>query len=181
MLDAIRKAIAGYVDELKRVRLAIERVSREREDLLFAPPAKEDFLTALDRWQAANTERYRAVLVQRLADLRSNRDALDDPSSFNAGIEHLRLFNVHRFSVAGTAPTETTALEQSLLGLFGGAVYQVLRTEIGKLPQLPDEITSADRARRLVKVEAELSELQAKERELVSAAEESGIDVQAVG
>ncbi|MCS4511130.1 hypothetical protein [Xylophilus ampelinus] len=187
MFEAIRQAITGYARELKQVRDAIERASREREDLLFAPPSKADLAAALERWHTANVQRYRSLVAASLAKLRTNREALDDLTAsddltaLDTGLQHLNLFGLIRSGPGGVIASETTAIEQSMLGLFGDSVYRILLAEVDKMPALPDELSTAERSRRLTKIDAELKTLRAKEETLVTAAEEAGINVEAVG
>ena len=55
---SIGKSLKDFASELQSTRGEIENITRQVEDITYAPASKEDVLKALETWAADNVKKY---------------------------------------------------------------------------------------------------------------------------
>lgn len=167
----IRKTLKGFADELSTIRFDIETLTREAEDIQFAPANKDDLFKALEVWAADNQVQYRAYLKTELNKLIQSPGDLAEKSS------------VHRhLHSRGFLPTPglSTPISRDvqLCGLLGPAKFVELVKAQAEAIEWPDQgLPMTERAPAIAKLEKKLAALRVREQDLISAAEKAGLTV----
>ena len=169
----IKKALAGYGDNLKKLRREIEVLQQEREDVMFAPPTCADARAAMAAWVESQAKVYRASIIPGLTALAANRLSIEDPARFNEHI--LRLPLIHK-KVYG--PVDGP-IDLFICALLGDVLIKAFDEFLEKMPQPANALSHEDRSRKLEQIDKKLSTLRETEQKMIAAAAEAGMTVEA--
>jgi hypothetical protein len=173
LIDSIRAALTQFTDEVQSLRNQIEKLLREREDLLGAPAAKADIVTVLHAWVDAQREVFLKTWGQRLqSDIASPTLDLVDP-------ERIRRHAASNYYGLVTGNSgDLRAVDAVLAGLLGGILKSAISTAVDEL-KWPGEpgLPMAERAKRVAAIDAKLDALKGKESDLVQAAAQARITI----
>lgn len=160
------------IDEFTSARLAkssrVEQLRREREDVVALPAAPSDTKKYFHTIIEQRGQEYIQAVAQHLAPMK--------PESLQ-NHQHTRQFgNLLAISAVGGGATPRT-IDAALCCLLGPTLRQAIDSVIDSMPTPAGAITLAERAARLKRIDAELDELLAEERELVAAGRAAGLAI----
>ena len=175
IFDAFKSSLSKYSSTLKGVREEIDRIELEIEDVHFAPIAKEDVQSAFRSWVITEGIEWRRLLGDRLAALRDQPIAMNDPDRLAKSMHEHGLLLLGAPPV-GQAFFEPRLLQRSLIGMFEEPISKAIDAALDGLEWAPGAINLKDRQAKLKTLNEKLAELKATEAELVKQAMEVGID-----
>jgi hypothetical protein len=169
---ALRRQIAGLGIAVRELRQRIELLTREREDLASAPPARGDVLDMLNKWldeQAAQCGRNLSVM---LGGFLRRAVALGDAGEVRKTVTLL----------GATKAPDVAATPRTADVVFIGLLLPELRRNLpGVVEQIPwmapEGLPLAQRAERLRALDEQIATLEGEEAELVAQAASAGIVV----
>lgn len=172
----IKTWLNDYAGQLKKIRVDIEALEVEREDVLFAPPVQGDVRAALVRWVEGQRDAYQATLTQNLTSLAGQRNVIEAPDMLAKA-----MFQHPFMRVADTTSAFARGdNDRVICGLFGDLMLKSIDSTLNQIEWPKEGLSATDRARRLEELDKKLKALRAEEQAFVSAATDTGIDVTAV-
>lgn len=174
-LGSIKKAMGNYFSQLKKVQEEIENLRQEREDVLFAPPTRDDAMAAMAAWIKSRAKTYRDSVKKGLGELALNRGALEDPARFAEMAQRLPL--VHQ-KVYGPADGPVDLMVSALMG---DALMRSFASVVDEMPWPAGALSTAQRNEKLAAIDMKLEKLIELEKQLGAAAADAGINVEMVG
>lgn len=181
IFDAFKSTLSKYSSTLKGLREEIDRIELEIEDVHFAPIAKEDVQSAFRSWVTSEGTEWRRLLGDRLAALRDQPIAVNDPDRLAKSMHEHGLLLLGAAPGPGQVFFEPKLLQRSLIGMFEEPIIKAIDAALDGLEWKPGAIKIKDRQEQLQTLNQKLAELKAKEAELVSQAREVGIDPSGIG
>ena len=168
---SIRKSLKDFADELGAIRFDIETLTREVEDIQFAPANNGDLFKALEVWATDNQVKYRAHLKTELNKLIRSPGDLAENSSVNR----------HLYS-RGILPTPCLdtpiSRDVQMCGLLGPAKFVELVKAQAEAIEWPDPgLLMAERAPAAAKLKKKIKDLRARKADLLRSAEKAGLQV----
>lgn len=174
----IRKTLSDYAKALRDIRLEIESLERQREDLLFTPASKTDVRVAMRAWVDGNRSRYVSLLQKDFAVLANSRKQLEDPSA----VAQRMAIN----PLVETPPTsmhvvrERAGIDFAVCGLFGDALLKSIDAVLDGMQWPDNALSNSDRVSKLNELDAKLERLKAEEQKMVDVATKEGLVVDAL-
>lgn len=165
----VRKNLKGFGEELAKVRQEIEIVTREIENIGFAPLPVDDVLASIKGWATRNADEYQAHLRGVFVGIanRPNLDQAEIHAHLNAA-ELLPRPTMHR----------PLTRDKQLCGLLGpAAVVDLLKKQFEAMDLPSPGLPRADRPQAIAALEKKLTKLKAREAELLAEAEKAGLNV----
>lgn len=167
----IGKTLKNFAGELSSVRFEIETLTREIEDIQYAPAAHDDVVRALEIWAADNADRYRNYLKTELGKLFLQPSMLTDKAAVHA----------HLYS-RGILPEPSGGLpisrDMQMCGLLGPEGFVELMKKQMQTMEWPEPgLPMAARPAAIAVLEKKISKLQARESELIQSAEKAGLNI----
>lgn len=172
---SLKKTLANFVDELGGLRSQIEKLRRQREDLINAPATREDVKAMVERWAAGKSAEY----VKRLRI--SVQSFINKPVQLldaQAVEKRMTLFvkSGQQFG-AGIFPGYELE-DQAICCLLGPALITSLHAAIDAMENWPEgSIPMSGRAKKISDLDDKIAELSQKESVLVNAAKDAGVHV----
>lgn len=167
----IGKTLKNFAGELSSVRLEIETLTREIEDIQYAPGTPEDVVKALEIWAADNAVRYHNYLKTELGKLVYQPSMLADKAAVHAHL-HSRGFLP---DPSGGLPISR---DVQMCGLLGPAGFmELMKKQMQALDWPAPGLPMADRPAAIAVLEKKISKLQAREKELIQSAEKAGLSI----
>ena len=165
----LRKGLSEFTSELRETGKAVEALKRKRENVAAAPAASDDvkqyFATIIEQ----RGQEYLTAVAQHLAPM--------TPEGMQ-NHQHTRQFgNLLALSPGGGGATPRT-IDAALCCLLAQPLKDAIDRVVDGMEWPANAIPLAERAARLKKIDAELDELLARERELVATARSAGIVVE---
>lgn len=176
IFDAFKNTLSKYSNTLKEVRAEIDRIEVEIEEVVFAPIAKEDVKSAFRAWVMTEGIEWRRLLGDRLAKQINDPHSLNDPDKLAKSMHDHGLLLLGAGLGPGQVFFEPRLLQRSLIGMFEETIGKAIETALDGLEWPPGAIKLKDRQERLQALNSKLAELKATEADLVSQAQEVGID-----
>ena len=165
----LKRGIDDFTTSLRETGKAIEALKRKREDVVAAPAASEDIKQYFATIIELRGQEYLKAVAQHLAPMR--------PEGMQ-NHQHTRNFgNLLALSSVGGGATPRS-IDAALCCLMGPQLTEAIDRVIDGMEWPANAISLADRAARLEKIDAELDELLARERELVATARGAGLVVE---
>ncbi len=165
----VRKNLKSFGEDLAKVRNDIELVTREIENLAFAPLPTADVLALIEAWAKRNADEYRKHLRTVLVGI-SARPTIE-PGEAWAHLSSSELLpepSMHR----------PLSRDKQLCGLLGpDAVVELLRKQMEGLDLPAPGLSRAERPLAIAALEKKLTKLKAREAELLAEAEKAGLTV----
>ena len=168
-LLSVRKNLKNFADELASVRVQIEEVTREIEDVNFAPLPDADVLAMFRTWAERGANEYQAHLKTVINGVR-HRPTITDGDVYR----HLQNMEL----LPEPSMNRPLSHDKKLCGLFGpDAVVALLAERMAAMDLPAAGLPRAERAKALEALEAKLSKLKATEANLLATAEKAGLAV----
>lgn len=168
-LFAVRNNLKSFADDLAGVRVQIEEVQRQIEDVNFSPLPDADVLAMFRTWAERGAAEYRAHLKSVLGGIRSRPGM--DVSGFHRHLSSLELLpepNVYR----------PLSHDKKMCGLLGpDAVVSLIEKHLAAMDFPPAGLPIAERAKAVADLEKKMVKLKAREAELLATAEKAGLSV----
>lgn len=172
MFDAIfTRSLKGFATELRQIRTDIEKLERQREDVLYAPTCRADVAAALTSWATRRSADYTAYLGKALKQLQDVPGVAGDPLQVDQRMRDWGLTGDHREAYHSD-------IDRALAGLFGNLLAESLQKTIADMPWPEAGLPQSERAGAVAVIDAKLSKLRAAELKLVASAEAAGISVE---
>lgn len=167
--STLRKSLQDFSAQVHSLRADIERLQRQREDVLSAPAAKADVKAIFNDWFVQREKDFTEMWSGHLTGVFRKPGNFKDPAR---AAQHLAVFAVQRNANNGA---DLKSMDIALCALFGAALKPQLWKMIDAV-DLPNEgLPLAERARKIEDLDAQLDRLKAEEAELVQAAAQARI------
>lgn len=166
---SLRKGIDEFTSSLRETGKAIEALKRKREDVVAAPAAIEDVKQHFATIIEMRAQEYPKAVAQHLAPM--------TPEGMQNHQHTMQFGNLLAISSFGGGATPRS-IDAALCCLMGPQLKEAIDRVVDGLEWPSNAIPFAERAARLKKIDAELDELLARERELVATARSAGIVVE---
>jgi len=154
-LFAVRNNLKSFADDLAGVRVQIEEVKREIEDVNFAPLPDADVLELFRTWAERNASEYREHMKGILGGIRC-RPTIDGVAF------HRLLLNLELLPEPNMGPD---------------AVVALIEKQLAAMNFPPAGLPRAERAQAVAVLEKKLAKLTAREAGLLATAEKAGLVV----
>ena len=168
-LFAVRNNLKSFAEDLAGVRVQIEEVKREIEDVNFAPLPDADVLELFRTWAERNASEYREHMKGILGGIRC-RPTIDGVA-FHRLLLNLELLpepNMNR----------PLSHDKKMCGLLGpDAVVALIEKQLAAMNFPPAGLPRAERAQAVAVLEKKLAKLTAREAGLLATAEKAGLVV----
>lgn len=167
--SSLKKSIQGLGQQVKTLRAQIEKLQREREDVLSAAAAKADVKAIFGTWLAAREAEFVESWRRHLDVVIRRPSSFNDPAKAS---QYLAVFAVE--PKAGLVPSPRT-MDAALCAILGATVRPQLFAVIDSM-RWPDEgLPMAARAAKVAELDSRIDQLKREEAELVQAAESARI------
>ncbi len=168
---AVGKTLKNFAADLSSVRLEIETLSREIEDIQYAPANHDDVIKALEIWAVDNAVKYREYLKTQLTKLVTQPGTLLDKVAVHTHL-HSR----------GFLPDPSYGLpisrDMQMCGLLGPEGFVALMKKQMLAIEWPAPgLPMAARAPAIAVLEKKRSKLIDRQAELIQSAEKAGLSV----
>lgn len=137
---SIKKMLGNYAGELKKLRADIEVLEREREDVLFAPPAQPDVRAAMAAWVESHRSAYQGKLQKELLELAGSRHKLEQNAMVAKTTAVYRPASGEQF---------LGGLDRVMCGIFGDVLIKSIDDTLSRLDWPKESLSAAERTRRL--------------------------------
>ena len=167
----IGETLNKFAGELKSLRSEIEDVSRQIEDVRYAPACKDDVVNAFGLWAESHEKTYRSHLNGVLVGLVSRPEILPSPDKV---ADHLRIHSLvpNRGMDMGLSP------DAQICGLLGKVGFlELLRPRLDELDWSESGKPAAEREKLIADLTKKLSRLRAEELALMNSAAAAGFAV----
>jgi uncharacterized protein (UPF0335 family) len=171
--SSLRQGVASLGGQVRDLRARIERMKRERDDLIAAPAAKSDLKAAALQHLKAQESAYARVVAAQFATFIRRPERLNDPAMVAKQLGLLGATEKPGVAVAGPQ-----SMDVVLAGLFGPMVCQAYLAAIDAL-DYEEGPTNAARAVRIAELDGEIQGLQGQLDELTATARGAGIVIEA--
>lgn len=175
----LRKTLSTFVAEVASLRGDIERLQREREDIITAPATRQDMKAAVDRWVSGRAAEYVKKLRFNMGPLICKPESFKDPAVFD---KRMTLFGTSRqLGGADTMFPGPELEDMAICALVGPALTKALHEAIDAMDWPENSRPMAGREDRLASIDSKLAKLVEQEEKLTAAARESGITLDQQG
>lgn len=167
----IGNTLKSFAKELSTIRLEIETLTREAEDIQYAPANEADVLKALTAWAADNQLKYRAYLKTELSKL------VNSPRDLGTN------WSVHKhIGARGFLPDPHGGLPISrdvqMCGLLGPVTFvDMVKKQMDAMEWPPQGLLMAEREPAIAKIEKKITALRLREQDLLKSADKAGLEV----
>lgn len=165
--NAVKK-IAG---QLSSIRLEVDTLTRELEDLQYAPAHQDDVLKALGVWAADNAAEYRDHIKKVLGRITLKPAVLAEKGEVK---------NQLRWSGFLPEPSAGTPLSRDvqMCGLLGPETFvELVKKQMQAIDWPAPGLPMAQRAAAVAALEKKISQLRASETALIRSAEKAGMAI----
>lgn len=167
----VGKTLKTFASELSSVRVEIETITREIEDIRYAPADTNDIVQALEIWAEKNENTYRNYLKSVFSRLFEKPDILSDPT------EVWRSFHSREIIPEASSHTPISR-DMQLCGLLGKERFVALmKSQIESMDWPESGLPIAKRPAAIALLERKIKSLQAREAELIRSAEKAGLHI----
>lgn len=172
---SLKKTLANFVDELGGLRSQIEKLQRQREDLVNAPATREDVKAMVEKWAAGKSAEYVKRLQFNMQFFMNKPGKMLDAQVVE---NRMTLFGKSR-QQGGDGMFPGPELEdQAICCLMGPALITSLHAAIDAMENWPKgSIPMSGRAKKISDLDDKIAELSQKESVLVNAAKDAGVHV----
>ncbi|CAG9932432.1 hypothetical protein [Candidatus Nitrotoga arctica] len=166
------KSLKGFAAELSQVRNNIEKLEREREDILYAPACRSDVTAGMTAWAERRRVEYAGRLEKILRALINVPGTASDPAQVDVRLRTAGLsgdgIQLHHIDI-----------DLAMAGLFGNLLKESLQKTIDALPWPANAgLPMSQRGNEVANIDAQLIKLRATEAKLVDDAKSAGINVE---
>ena len=168
---SIGKSLKDFAGELQSTRSEIENVTRQVEDITYAPASKEDVLAALEIWAADNAKKYQLHFHSLIGGLRGDPRIL---------VDKVAVWRVLSAREVLPQPSFHTPMSRDvqLCGLLGVAGFVSLMTaQLDAMDWAASGLPVAGREAAIQPLNQRIKKLKAREAELLCAAAKAGLAV----
>ena len=167
----IGKTLKNFAGELAGVRAQIEVLTREIEDIQFAPAGIDDVTRALENWARSNSTKYREYLQSVLTGLVNRPRILADGTEVWRHLSSMEIMpepSMHR----------PLSRDIQLCGLLGpDAFVALMKTQMQSMDWPAPGLPIAAREEAVKALEQKIIKLRASEAALIRSAETAGLTV----
>lgn len=168
---SIGKSLKDFASELQSTRGEIENITRQVEDITYAPASKEDVLKALETWAADNVKTYQVHFHSLLSGLRNDPRILGDKVAVWRVLKSRELLPEGSFH-------RPMSRDVQLCGLLGVAGFVSLMTaQLDEMDWDANALPIAGREAVIAPLNQRIKKLRAREAELLSSAAKAGLAV----
>lgn len=165
----ISKTLKNFAAELQTVRQNIEILTRQVEDIQYAPADQDDVLKALNVWATENADLYRAHLKRELSKLVLHPGVVGDKDAVRERLRYDSFF---------PDPRHPITRDVQMCGLLGPATFVDLVKDQMQWIEWPKAgLPMADRGPAIKVLEQQIAKLKAKEKDLLDSAEKAGLNI----
>ena len=167
----VGKTLKNFGNELAELRKEIETLTREREDVHYAPAPVDDVVAAIEVWAKSNATKYRDYLQGIFVGLVNHPGRLSD----NAAVwNHLR----EREIAPDPSPYFPISRDVQLCGLLGPEAFTALMRRQLEAMQWPTPgLPASQRKAAIDAIETKIEKLRAREIALLRSAEKAGLTI----
>ena len=167
----VSKTLKSFANELAGVRLEIETLTRQVEDIHYAPAHPDDVLAALQVWAESNAAEYRTYLKIELGKLFHRPSILSLKHEVKSAL-HMR----------GIVPEPHLGLQVSrdvqMCGLLGPAGFmELMKKQLQAIDWPAPGLRMEERPGAMAALEKKIKTLQTREAELIASADKAGLSV----
>lgn len=167
----IGKSLRDFAGELQSIRTEIETLSRQTEDIQYAPAHKADVLHAFEIWAAANAKKYQVHFQSVISGLRNDPRVLGDSlvvSRFLSAREVLPQPSIHT----------PISRDVQMCGLLGAAGFvSLMKAQLDLMDWPTEGLPMVEREAAIAPLAQRIKKLKAREAELLQSAEKAGLSV----
>ncbi len=169
----LRKGVADLASQISTLRVSLERLKRQRDDLIAAPASKTDLKAAARKHLVDQQAAFGAVVRAQLDVFVRRPDRLA-----NRELIAKQMTLLGATGKPGDSVASHRSMDVVLAGLFGPAITDAYLAAIDAM-EFEEGPTNADRAIKLMAIEKEIAAMQQQLDELVSAARGIGNVIEA--
>lgn len=167
----ISKSLKNFANELSSIRLDIETLSREIEDIQYAPAHLDDVVQALTIWATGQAGKYQEYFKAVIFGL------LNRPSDLTDSYKVYRHLSSMEF-LAEPSVNRPISRDMQMCGLLGPSVFvDMVKKQIESMERPPSGLTLAERALAISALEKKIEKLRSTEAALLKSAEKAGLSV----
>lgn len=167
----VSKALKGVAKEIGSIRIETETLTRQREDVQFAPACMSDVLTALEVWAIANEGKYRNYLKIVLERL------VTEPAMLTNQVDVWR--HLHQREIL-PEPNMHVPISRDiqLCGLLGAARFiEMMKVQLEAMEWLGAGLPMNERPAAIDLLDRKIYKLRAREAAIIESAEKAGLNI----
>lgn len=168
---SVGKTLKNFAGELTSIRLEVESLSREMEDIQYAPAHPDDVVKALEVWAADNAAEYRHYLKMEIGKIVHKPAVLLNKNEVK---------NLLRWGGILPEPAVSNFLTRDvqMCGLLGPASFvELLKKQMEAIDWPAPGLPMAARPAAIAVLEKKISKLRARESDLIQSADKAGLSV----
>lgn len=169
----LKKTLGNIVNELAGIRSQIEKLQRQREDLINAPATRGDVKVMIEKWATGKAAEYVRYLMFNMQELVTNPKAMQDASSIEA---RMTLYGKSRQIGEFGMMFSPELSDRAICCLMGPALVQSLHATIDAMDNWPvGAIPLEGRAKKILDLDEKISKLVQQDASLTDSAQEAGV------
>jgi hypothetical protein len=167
----IGKTLKSFAGELSSIRFEIESLTRNVEDIHYAPAHPDDVCAALEIWAADNAVKYREYLKSELGKLVHKPGILATKNEVWSSLQ-----------ARGILPDPSYNLPISrdiqMCGLLGPSVFvETLKKQMALIDWPAPGLPMAERTAAIAVIDKKIAKLRTREADLIKSAELAGLSI----
>lgn len=167
----IGKTLRDFAGELQSIRVEIEKLRRQMEDIEYAPLCKADVLRALEVWATDRAKQYQSHFESFITAIRTQPKIVGDK------VAVWRIMNSREVLPDPSAGLPLSR-DTQLCGLLGVAGFvSLMKARLDQMDCSPEGLPMAEREAAIAPLLVRMNRLEAREAELVAGAEKAGLSV----
>jgi hypothetical protein len=169
----LKKTLGNIVNELAGIRSQIEKLQRQREDIINAPATRDDVKAMIEKWTSGKSAQYILRLQFNLQMLITNPTKLTDETCIE---QRMTLFGKSRQTGEHSMFPGPELEDMAICCLMGPTLVQSLHTAIDAMDNWPvGAIPLEGRDKKIRELDEKISKLVKQDVALTDSAQEAGV------